>query len=1078
MSLVVGDEPVEEDSYTGKYISASAWSTQTVPLEITFDIYKGEKLVESKKNSTGFVFEEANKQIYFLASDYFYDANGKWLERYGTTIIPKETKIEIAGFPFKESVDPAGMSASGTDNGNPSGKPTTNPTLIVGKFTLKVKSGPGVIIGVTEVDISGGKAEFSGIQFDQPGDYVVTVGSTSPDVEPTEIKFKVLPEPTVIAQESKGATESNASGTRPIITQIDRPTIEVKPMEFERQGTDKGGSIQVATTIGLTPFLSLGGSQINDRDIISFSLYHEGMIPKVDILFRDTNGMISKQPPRDDTKFDIFLNSRSLNLKYIHLIFKIEEFTRLEGGQYSLSGTLDVSDLYRNKFKVRRGTSFEVLREICKDLKIGFNSNIENTNDKMPWRNIGDKEYKFMEDIIKHSYISEESFMAGYIDFYYCFNYVDIEKEMKRDITKDVGIDTGGIDKPSEKDVDKIKSLKLTSEKGQQTSNMFFVKKAERNESTKISMEQGYRTRTKFYDTVKKMFLVFDVDSTTSDGSKSIILKGGAGDKEAFDNNYVTKYHGKIDTDNVHKNHNYAVTQNKINLDNMMKNQMDISLPNPNFNLYRFQKIQVFLMKEAATVAAPESVQWRYSGEWMIANIKYTFLNGALTQDITLARKEMGKNPEEIKEGTNNGTKEKKEEKNENPIVGTASETITYKPNEKYKVGDVFTVQDSSGKKYILTINKLSENGVDVVTSLKDPSVVPNQALTSPDTIAGVSQSVAPVGPSESNAATASGIYNHEVKLVLARGGDGDYTQSEVTNITGNHSRVEANGSWTGNTFVPDGTGKKISADDNLKKSRSLFIAIKRELPTYKPSEDWQKAETPFNWVLFELTDLGIEDFYTNDVVISPYSQNNNYNLLDQGNPEVYESLKNRIFYGQDKWGHLDKDGKKLWGFDAWKAPIGSIKVINEEGNVVKELENTNSSVTTTAQVKGGFTGTPPKFESQRWFTFKGDGTPDATIMVERDQEYTPVGGENTLFYDMSYGYKPRVYTLEVRYYVPLYEKINADGENSGKPYNGTGLWSVKNQRLMGKDPVTGFDPHEEKVLKASFTIVKKSKKK
>ena len=1078
MSLIIdGEEPPTEDSYTGKYISASAWSTATVPLEITFDILKGEKLIESIKNSSGFVFEETNKQIYFLASDYFYDANGKWLERYGTTIIPKDTKIEIAGFPFKESVDPAGMSASGVDNGSPSDKPTTNPIYTVGKFTLKVKSGPGVIIGVTEVEIFGGKADFSGIQFDQPGDYVVTVGTTSPDVEPTEIKFKVLPEPSVIPQESKGATESNASGTRPIITQIDRPTIEVKPMEFERQGTDKGGSVQVATTIGLTPFLSLGGSQINDRDIISFSLYHEGMIPKVDILFRDTNGMISKQPPRDDTKFDIFLNSRSVNLKYIHLIFKIEEFTRLEGGQYSLSGTLDVSDLYRNKFKVRRGTSFEVLREICKDLKIGFNSNIENTNDNMPWRNIGDKEYKFMEDVIKHSYISEESFMAGYIDFYYCFNYVDIEKEMKRDITKDVGIDTGGIDKPSEKDVDKIKSLKLTSEKGQQTSNLFFVKKAERNESTKISMEQGYRTRTKFYDTVKKMFLVFDVDSTTTDGSKSHILKGGAGDKEAFDNNYVTKYHGKIDTDNVHKNHNYAVTQNKINLDNMMKNQMDISLPNPNFNLYRFQKIQVFLMKDAATVAAPETVQWRYSGEWMIASIKYTFLNGALTQDITLARKEMGKDPAEIKEGTNNGTKEKKEEKNENPIVGTASETITYKPNEKYKVGDVFTVQDTAGKKYVLTINKLSENGVDVVTSLKDPSVVPNQTLTSPDTITGVSQSVVPVGPTAASSATASGIYNHEVKLEPARGGiDGEYTQSRVTDITDNYRGISQNGTWNTGTFVGDGTGNLITEDDNLKKSRSLFIAIQRDLPTYKPSEDWQKAETPFNWVLFELTDQGIEDFYTNDVVISRYSNGDKYNLLDQGNPEVYDSLKNRIFYGEELWGHLDKNGTKLWGFSAWKAPKGSLKIFDESGKVVREGNN-NNSTNSTAHVKGGFTGNPPKFEYDRWFTYPGDGSPTASILVEKNQQYTPVGGNNTLYYDLRNA-TPGVYTLEIKYYVPLYEKINHDGENAGKPYNGTGMWETTNQRIMKKDPVTGFDPYEEKVLKQTFTIVKKSKKK
>ena len=1051
-------------SFTAKYISTQASSA--VPLQITFDIYKeGGVLLKNVKETTGFVFDEANKQLYFLAKDYFYDTAGKWITSNGDKTIAPETKIEIAGYPFKP-VDPAGMSASGgVDNGSPSGKPDINPLNIVGKFTMKVKSGPGVIIGVTEVDIINGKADFSGIQFDQPGDYVVTVGSTSPDIEPTDIKFKVLKEPEVIAQESKGTEEPSVSGTRPIITQIDRPTIEVKPMEFERQGADNGSATQVATTIGMTPFLSLGTSQINDRDIVSFSLYHEGLIPKVDIIFSDTNGMLTKEPPQDDTRFEIFLNSRSINLKYIHLQFKISEFGKMQNGQYTLSGTLDISDLYRNKFKVRRGTSFEVLREICKDLKIGFNSNIENTTDKMPWRNVGDKEYKFMEDIIKHSYISEESFMAGYIDFYYCFNYVDIEKEMKRDIKKDVGIDTGGVDKPSEKDNDKIKRLRLMSEKGQQTSNMYFEKKAERNESTKISMEQGYRTRTKFYDTVKKMFLVFDVDSTTTDGSKSHILKGKASDKESFDNNYVTKYQGKIDTDNVHKNHNYAVTQNKINLDNMMKNQMDISLPNPNFNLYRFQKIEVFIMKDAATPAAPEALQWRYSGEWMIASIKFTFLGGKLTQDITLARKEMGKNPAEIKEGTNNGKPEKKEEKNENPIVGSASSTITNKPNEKYKVGDVFTVQDSSGTKYILTISKLSENGTDVVVTLKDPLAIPNQALTSPDTITGVSQSTTPIESTTPIASTASGVYRYEVNLTWAWGGiDGDYSQSRVAEMTNNYTSFKENGSWQTGSFLGNGTGQQISADENLKDSKSLFIAIQRNLPTFKP-EDSQKSSTPWNWTLFELSDQGINDFYTNDLVIFDKSYS----------PKIYDSLKYRIFHGEERHGHFGENNKTIGGLDAWHVPTGSVKILDESGKVVKEGDS-NSWSQSTVSVRGGFAGTPPKFESQRWFAYPGNGSPTASIMVDKDQEYPAVGGENTIYYDMR-TFPQGTYTVEVKYYVPLYEKVNYEGENAGKPYNGTGLWETKTQRLMTKD-ADGYNPYQEKTLTATFTIVKKSKKK
>jgi len=957
-----------------------------------------------------------------------------------------------------------------------------DPLAVTGKFSLKLKSGPGVIIGVTDVDIVDGKADFSGIEFDQAGDYVITVGCTSPDVDPMEIKIKVLPPPEVIPQESKGVTESNASGNRPIIAQIDQPNLKLTSMDFDRQGTDTALSGQIATNIGLTPFMNYHGSQINDKDIQLLTLEHDGMIPKVNILFRDTNGMMSKEPPRDDTTFEIFLQSRSVNLKSIHLKFKIEDFKKLESNQYSLAGTLDISGLYRNKFTVKRGTSFEVLREICKDLGLGFNSNIDNTKDNMPWRNIGDKQYKFVEEIIKHSYISEESFMAGYIDYYYCFNYVDIEKEMKRDISKDVGIDTGGVDQPGEKDSDKIGKLKLSTEKGLQSSNNYFIKVGERNESTKISMEQGYRTRTKFYDKVKKMFLVFDVDSTTTDGAKSHILKAKGNDKESFDNNYVTKYQGKIDTDNTHINYNYAVTQNRINLDNMMKNQMDISLPNANFNLYRFQKIQAFVVKAAATVGAPEVVQWRYSGEWMIASIKYNFKNGTLTQDITLARKELGKDPDEIKAGTNNGTKEKKEEKNENPIVGTASSTITNKPNEKYKIGDIFTVQNSDGTKYVLTVTKLSENGTDIVATLKDPNAVPNTALTSPDTIVGVTQSTLPVEPVVTPiVASASGIYPFIVTFERAGGNaeDEDYSQEEIVRRARSHPERSAP-----NVF--DGSQITTTRDENIEKNGGdkLYLAIKRAVPVFKPDKNID--EPPKNWVLFELSDYG-----TDRADSSGKSKNK----------KRWQKIKSRLFYG-----HESRLIFKDEGYNGdWEVPKGYIKIMDEAGKVVDDTSKSFDPTTKLGansgwNIDGQGGGQDLTWQwggstQSGWYDHTGKVSPAdvypelSSNIIWMDMSHGPVkkdangniilkmGDDGYEFAESAGKYEPGVYTIEVKYYVPVYEKYNTDGENLGKPYNGTGLWSVKDERLLTKDS-DGHNPYEAKILKATFTIVKKSKKK
>ena len=103
-------------------------------------------------------------------------------------------------------------------------------------------------------------------------------------------------------------------------------------------------------------------------------------------------------------------------------------------------GTLDLTDLYINQYKAfRKKTSFSTIRDICKEMGLGFNSNISDTKDSMTWLQRGDN-IDFIRSIIKRSYISDESYLIGYIDYYYCFNYLDIEKELSRDISNDINI--------------------------------------------------------------------------------------------------------------------------------------------------------------------------------------------------------------------------------------------------------------------------------------------------------------------------------------------------------------------------------------------------------------------------------------------------------------------------------------------------------------------------------------------------------------------------------------------------------------------------------------------------------------
>lgn len=640
------------------------------------------------------------------------------------------------------SVPTGGSSASSSQIGLSASNAATAPVLlpavnklVVGKVIIKKKSGPGDITGKNEEDLTDpnnlgtSSATFNDIQFTEPGDYVLSITCTSDEVEPMELKVKVLKEDEIVPQpESKGDEKEQkpVEGNRPIIAQIDKPTIVVPPIVMKQDGSGNAGQSAYTQGMGYTPLIWYKGFAIEDRSLKSMRLYHVGLVPKIEFTFEDTKEIMkSDVTPTDDATIDLFLNSTSKNLKSIHMVFKMESFTQgpmVAQQTYNIVGTINVPGLYVQNNNTYKGTSFTALRNICKELGLGYNSNINNTDDEMPWLNPNKKPFEFMDDIISRSYISDESYMVGYIDYYYCFNYVDIEKEMNRDASKDVGLETSGTSEQSTKDeIARIIPLKLTTDDSQSSTSNYIGKYEKINDSTRKSLKEGYATITKFYDRIKKQFLVFTVDSTTSDGSKSIIMKGAENDDKYQNQNVKHKFMGKLDTDNVHKNYNYAGTQNRINLNNLNKVVINATLPNANWNLYKYMKVDVSIINPTSTPTNPGIVDWRYSGFYIVADIEYIWNGKSMSQNVRLVRKELGKTPDEAKNSPPQKKKQEVKENNENPIPGMTS-SIVPAPNSIYKVGDIYIVQDKDGNKYELVVTSLQPNGIEVKGTLKKKS--------------------------------------------------------------------------------------------------------------------------------------------------------------------------------------------------------------------------------------------------------------------------------------------------------------------------------------------------------------------
>ena len=602
-------------------------------------------------------------------------------------------------------------------------EPRIDPLSVTGKLFVKKKSGPGEITGIVEAEIVNANVVFKDLQFTDPGFYVITIshGESSTLVDPIDVSIEVLAEEVVIPQpESKVTEPVKTTGNRPIIAQIDQPEIVIKPI-VQQQDAAAGPSNQQSTTadLGFKPYIHYYAYNISESDIASLVLYHEGIVPKIKFNFYDTKNIITAHPPEADSVMELFLNPSSSNLKAIHFVFSVLTCTQVKTtGFYDVVGTIYIPDLYKVNNHSYMGSSFEAIRKICKELTIGFNSNINETNDAMSWRNPNTKPYEFIEDIIAHSYINDGAYMAGYIDYYYCFNYVDVEKEMNRDTSKDVGIDTSGISKASTSDEStRIRPLMLSNDESLKETSLYFDQNyTTKNHSTRKAILNGLSTITKAYDRISKSFLVFSVDSITSDGSKTIPLKGAQNDRIEFDTNIRTKYTGKIDTDNVHKNYNYAITQNRINLNELNKIVLEISIPNPNYNLYKFMKVNIQITNPSTTPVNDEKINFRYSGDYIILDITYIWLKGKLSQKVKLVRKEMGKKPDEMANPAPIEKKKEVKEINENPVGATPSVVL---PNSIYTPGESYNVKDKDGRKYIVTIKSLSVDGKEVLADIR-----------------------------------------------------------------------------------------------------------------------------------------------------------------------------------------------------------------------------------------------------------------------------------------------------------------------------------------------------------------------
>lgn len=392
------------------------------------------------------------------------------------------------------------------------------------------------------------------------------------------------------------------------------------------------------------------GQELPMQYVKKLKIESRDYLPTLHIIYDDVYNILHDiGMPGDNGKVVVILPSKSDNLSDIFLEFKIISFKTKgivdnHNKQIEISGILNVENILIKNFEsFKDKTSFEVCKELAEEIGLGLMSNVTASNDRMTWLNTGMNRYKFLSnEVIKKAWIGESSFVWSFIDFYYNINYIDVEKALNEDINN-----IKWIAKKDDTEDSIVIPPNLTNDMSMKDTNIFFAGEKVINNSTETSILRGYLRDISYYDVDGNWsekagsYKEYTLDTiTTQDKNNVVYLKGEPGDVTFYNNNRTYHYLGKIDTANMHPDYLWAEMQNRENVLDLQKISMNITIPRPNFNIRRFEKVNLTFVNNNVN-ATERTRNFKLNGEWLITGISFIWSGKNYYQNLTIVKREI-----------------------------------------------------------------------------------------------------------------------------------------------------------------------------------------------------------------------------------------------------------------------------------------------------------------------------------------------------------------------------------------------------------------------------------------------------
>ncbi|MCK9574591.1 MAG: hypothetical protein WC979_01660 [Candidatus Pacearchaeota archaeon] len=358
------------------------------------------------------------------------------------------------------------------------------------------------------------------------------------------------------------------------------------------------------------PYVVIKEHEFGVKEIVSFEIDTTQFIPTVSmrIDLGASGAFLSTAFPTDGDLLSVFIRGRDDIFKPIrndYLITSIE-MTKSDtpdgaGGKLFLQGKLHIPGLYDEKSFAKKGTSFEVLKEIATELKLGFASNISSTNDSMTWICPNETKEEYIKKIVDCAWQDEKCFFTAFIDVYYHLNFINVNTQFGDETGALLGMSDNVFSSYNDTLPHTTEGLqKLLSNHPSFITTSFYIQTFKPlNKSSEIAKNYGYTYNLNFFEHNSLKNWEFPITPLVTEGNEKtkVLLKGRP--KEEFYKsqqrfNYLGIQYSAPDH-NVHEHYYLAKAHNMMNLAEIDKMNLSVTTPKMNLNFVRFEKMPVIM---------------------------------------------------------------------------------------------------------------------------------------------------------------------------------------------------------------------------------------------------------------------------------------------------------------------------------------------------------------------------------------------------------------------------------------------------------------------------------------------------